>query len=56
MEVNINQKDYVRNALKVIEEYVCFLEGFEKIISDYVVANDAMKHMLETEVYVETSM
>ncbi|MCR8968431.1 GNAT family N-acetyltransferase [Facklamia sp. 7083-14-GEN3] len=47
-------KGYGRKALRVIEEYIHTLEGYEKIVSDYAVGNLAMKHLLETEGYVET--
>ena len=47
-------KGYGRKALRVIEEYVKNLENYEKVVSDYVVGNLAMKHLLETEGYVET--
>ena len=30
------------------------LDNYEKVFSDYVVGNLAMKHLLETEGYVET--
>ncbi|MBG9980415.1 GNAT family N-acetyltransferase [Facklamia lactis] len=48
-------KGYGRKALRGIEEYIYSLEEeYEKIVSDYVVGNVAMKHLLETEGYIET--
>ncbi|MBG9983246.1 GNAT family N-acetyltransferase [Aerococcaceae bacterium DSM 111020] len=46
-------KGYGRNALRTIEDYVSSLEEYEKIVSDYVEGNLAMKHLLKTEGYVE---
>lgn len=47
-------KGYGRKALRSIEDYVRSLEGYEKIVSDYVMNNVAMKHLLESEGYIET--
>lgn len=47
-------KGFGRKALNAIEDYVRSLDGYEKIISDYVVGNDAMSHLLKTEGYIET--
>ena len=46
-------KGYGRKALRSIEDYVHSLEGYEKIVSDYVMNNVAMKHLLESEGYIE---
>lgn len=46
-------KGYGRKALRSIEDYAHSLEGYEKIVSDYVMNNVAMKHLLESEGYIE---
>ena len=43
-----------KESLKVIEDFVYQLKEYEKIVSDYVVGNDTMKKLLESQGYIET--
>lgn len=47
-------KGFGRKALRAVEKYVHTQEEYEKIVSDYVVGNEAMKYLLETEGYTQT--
>lgn len=45
---------YGRKALQKIETYVRTMAVYDKIVADYVMENEEMKHLLETEGYVVT--
>lgn len=45
---------YGRKALREIETYVRTMAVYDKIVADYVMENEEMKHLLETEGYVVT--
>ncbi|HHT7802773.1 TPA: GNAT family N-acetyltransferase [Streptococcus suis] len=45
---------YGRKALQEIETYVRTMAVYDKIVADYVMENEEMKHLLETEGYVVT--
>lgn len=47
-------RGFGRKALRAIEDYISAIEEYDKIVSDYVVGNEAMRHLLETEGYTET--
>lgn len=43
-----------KKSLKAIEEYVSSLESYDKVVADYVIGNNAMKNLLQSQGYVET--